>query len=61
MKQVLQNNKSGELKVGEVPPPILVPRGILVQNEHSLISKGTERMKVDFARKSMLATWSGRF
>jgi polar amino acid transport system substrate-binding protein len=55
MKQVLQNNKSGELKVEEVPPPILMPGGILVRNEHSLISKGTERMKVDFARKSMLA------
>ena len=41
MKQVLQNNKTGELKVEEVPPPILMPGGILVRNEHSLISKGT--------------------
>lgn len=60
MKQVLQNNKGGELKVEEVPPPILMPGGILVQNEHSLISKGTERMKVDFARKSMLAKAKSR-
>ena len=55
MNQVLQNNKTGELKVEEIPCPILMPRGVLVRNEYSLISKGTERMKVDFARKSMMA------
>jgi len=60
MKQVLQNNKSGELKVEEVPPPILMPGGILVRNQYSLISKGTERTKVDFARKSMLAKAKSR-
>ena len=60
MKQVLQNNKSGELKVEEVPHPILMPRGVLVRNEYSLISKGTERMKVDFARKSMVAKAKSR-
>jgi len=60
MKQVLQNNKTGELKVEEVPHPILLPRGVLVRNEYSLISKGTERMKVDFARKSMVAKAKSR-
>jgi polar amino acid transport system substrate-binding protein len=60
MRQVLQNNKTGELKVEEVPSPILMPGGILVQNEHSLISKGTERTKVDFARKNMLAKAKSR-
>lgn len=60
MKQVLQNNKTGELKVEEVPHPILMPRGILVRNEYSLISKGTERTKVDFARKSMVAKAKSR-
>jgi predicted dehydrogenase/threonine dehydrogenase-like Zn-dependent dehydrogenase len=60
MKQVLQNNKTGELKIEEVPHPILLPRGVLVRNEYSLISKGTERMKVDFARKSMVAKAKSR-
>jgi predicted dehydrogenase/threonine dehydrogenase-like Zn-dependent dehydrogenase len=60
MKPVLQNNKTGELKVEEVPHPILLPRGVLVRNEYSLISKGTERMKVDFARKSMVAKAKSR-
>ncbi|MCK4428350.1 MAG: zinc-binding dehydrogenase, partial [candidate division Zixibacteria bacterium] len=60
MKQVLQNNKTGELKVEEVPHPILTPKGVLVRNEYSLISKGTERMKVDFARKSMVAKAKSR-
>jgi predicted dehydrogenase/threonine dehydrogenase-like Zn-dependent dehydrogenase len=60
MKQVLQNNKTGELKVEEVPHPLLLPRGVLVRNEYSLISKGTERTKVDFARKSMVAKAKSR-
>jgi hypothetical protein len=39
MKQVLQNNRTGELKAEEVPHPILVPKGVSVRNEYSLISK----------------------
>jgi hypothetical protein len=39
MREVLQNNKTGELKVEEVPHPVLMPRGILVKREYSLISK----------------------
>jgi 2-polyprenyl-3-methyl-5-hydroxy-6-metoxy-1,4-benzoquinol methylase len=46
---VLQNNKTGELKVEEVPHPVLMPRGILVRNEYSLISKGTERIKKEIS------------
>ncbi len=60
MKQVLQNNKSGELEVEEVPHPVLMPGGVLVRNEYSLISKGTERSKVDFARKNLLAKAKSR-
>ncbi|HEX9917339.1 MAG TPA: bi-domain-containing oxidoreductase [candidate division Zixibacteria bacterium] len=60
MKQVLQNNKTGELKVEEVPHPILMRRGVLARNEYSLISKGTERTKVDFARKSTVAKAKSR-
>ncbi|MDA8019982.1 MAG: bi-domain-containing oxidoreductase [Thermoanaerobaculia bacterium] len=42
MKQVVQNFRSGELKVEDVPAPIVRPGFVLVRNRHSLISSGTE-------------------
>lgn len=54
MKQVLQNFRSGELRVEEVPAPALKPKHVLVQNLFSVVSAGTERHAVDFANKSLL-------
>ncbi|MBB5834101.1 bi-domain-containing oxidoreductase [Kribbella italica] len=54
MKQVAQNYKSGELAVLDVPPPGCAPGGVLVRSLYSLISTGTELMKVGEARLSML-------
>src|SRR6185503_9983854 len=54
MKSVIQIYKTGELKVTETPPPQLRPGWMLVRNAHSLISAGTEKTKVDTARKSLL-------
>ena len=54
MKQVIQNFRSGVLKVDEVPETALKSGGILVRNVTSLISAGTERMAVDLAQKSLL-------
>lgn len=54
MKQVLQNFRSGELRVDEVPAPTLKPKYVLVQNLFSVVSAGTERHAVDFANKSLL-------
>ncbi len=54
MKQVLQNMRSGELRLEEVPPPALQPSGILVRNQASLISAGTERMLLSLGKKSLL-------
>ncbi|HET6299167.1 MAG TPA: bi-domain-containing oxidoreductase [Kribbella sp.] len=54
MKQVAQNYKSGELAVLDVPPPTCAPGGVLVRSLYSLISTGTELMKVGEARLSML-------
>jgi predicted dehydrogenase/threonine dehydrogenase-like Zn-dependent dehydrogenase len=54
MKQVLQNFKTGELQVADVPPPVIQPGRVLVRAAASLISAGTERMKVDLAKKSLL-------
>jgi NADPH:quinone reductase-like Zn-dependent oxidoreductase len=54
MKQILQNYKTGELRLAEVPRPALRTGGVLVATRASLISAGTEKMKVDVARKSLL-------
>ncbi|MEA2716897.1 MAG: hypothetical protein QOI99_1214 [Actinomycetota bacterium] len=54
MKQVVQNYKTGELLVADVPPPACKPGGVLVATRFSLISVGTELMKVDEASLSLL-------
>jgi predicted dehydrogenase/threonine dehydrogenase-like Zn-dependent dehydrogenase len=54
MKQVIQNFRSGELKVDEVPETICRNGGILVSNAASLISAGTEKMVIDLAQKSIV-------
>ncbi|MFE5909335.1 bi-domain-containing oxidoreductase [Streptomyces wedmorensis] len=54
MKQVVQNYKSGELTVLDVPVPGCKPGGVLVRTAYSLISTGTELMKVSEAGMSML-------
>ncbi|MCS6884940.1 MAG: bi-domain-containing oxidoreductase [Acidobacteriota bacterium] len=54
MKQVVQNFKTGELKVEELPPPVLRPGGVLVRTAYSLISAGTERSTVAVAQSSLL-------
>ena len=54
MKQVLQNLRSGETSVAEVPIPVVKPGCVLVRTAVSLVSAGTERMVVEFAGKSLL-------
>jgi predicted dehydrogenase/threonine dehydrogenase-like Zn-dependent dehydrogenase len=54
MKQVIQNFKTGELSVAEVPQPALAQGFVLVRNHFSLISAGTERSTVTAARASLL-------
>ena len=54
MKQVLQNVKSGETTVVDVPVPLSEPGKVLVQVGASLVSAGTERMVVDFAHKNLV-------
>jgi predicted dehydrogenase len=55
MKQLIQSFKTGELGLFEVPAPVCQDNGALVQTTVSLVSAGTEKMLVDFAKKSMLA------
>jgi predicted dehydrogenase/threonine dehydrogenase-like Zn-dependent dehydrogenase len=54
MKQIAQNYKSGELLVLDAPAPACRPGGVLVQSLFSLISTGTEMMKVSEAQMSMV-------
>ncbi|MCP9206798.1 bi-domain-containing oxidoreductase [Streptomyces sp. NEAU-Y11] len=54
MKQVVQNYKSGELALLDVPVPGCKPDGVRVRTAFSLISTGTELMKVSEAGMSML-------
>lgn len=54
MKQLLQNLRSGETTVAEVPIPTPQKGEILIRTAASLVSAGTERMLVEFAEKSLL-------
>ncbi len=55
MKQIIQSPKSGKLELGEVPAPAPVAGQVLVRSHYSVVSPGTEKMAMDFARKSLLA------
>lgn len=55
MKQLIQSFKTGELGLFDVPAPVCQENGALVQTTVSLVSAGTEKMLVDFAKKSMLS------
>lgn len=54
MKQILQSPRSGKLELAEVPAPAVQPGFVFVRNAYSVVSPGTERLMMDFARKSLL-------
>ncbi len=54
MKQIVQNPKSGKLALQDVPAPTPGRGEVLVRTHFSVVSPGTEKMAIDFARKSML-------
>jgi polar amino acid transport system substrate-binding protein len=55
MKQILQSARSGELELVEVPAPAPAAGQVLVANHYSVVSPGTEKSALDFARKSLVA------
>jgi len=55
MKQIIQSFKTGELGLFDVPVPVCQENGALVETSVSLVSAGTEKMLVDFAKKSLLS------
>ncbi len=54
MKQVAQNYHSGELAVIDAPAPSCARGGVLVRSLYSLISTGTELMKVGESKMSLV-------
>ena len=54
MKQLLQNMKTGQTTVEEIPVPAPRSGQALVRVAASLVSAGTERMLVEFSEKSLL-------
>lgn len=55
MKQLIQNLKTGETLLEDVPAPQVQRGQVLIQTRLSLVSLGTERMLVEFGRASLLA------
>ena len=54
MKQVIQNYRTGELCIVEVPPPTLKFGSVLVRNVASLVSAGTEKHMLEMAKKTLV-------
>ena len=54
MKQIIQNFKTGDLSIKEVPAPALSGGMVLVENRFSLISSGTEIGTVKVGKANLL-------
>jgi len=53
MRQLVQNLKTGEIELVEVPIPKVSSNSVLIKTTHSLISVGTEKMLVEFGKASL--------
>ena len=60
MKQVIQNYRTGQLEVAEVPIPVCSPNSLLVRSVASLISIGSESSVLELGRKSLLGKAKAR-
>ena len=54
MKALLQNFKTGEMTIENVPSPALKKEGVLVKNISSLVSAGTEKAIIELAKMNLL-------
>ena len=54
MNQITQNLNDGKTSLAEVPMPLCSSRSVLIRTSHTLVSLGTEKMLVDFAKGSFL-------
>ena len=54
MKQILQDLKTGETIIEDVPCPRLPAGHLLIRTKNTLVSAGTERMLVDFGKGNLI-------
>ncbi len=54
MKQILQSARTGKLELAEVPAPSPAPGQVLVRTHYSVVSPGTEKLALEFARTSLV-------
>lgn len=54
MKQIIQDLKSGETILEEVPVPTVKSEHVLIKTHRTLVSLGTERMLVDFGKANYI-------
>lgn len=55
MKQIIQNLKSGEVSIEQLPTPSISPNKMVIQTSRSLVSLGTERMLLNFGRAGYMS------
>jgi predicted dehydrogenase/threonine dehydrogenase-like Zn-dependent dehydrogenase len=55
MRQVLQNLKTGDTEIVDIPTPVVATGRFLIATRRTLISAGTERMLVEFGQANLLA------
>lgn len=55
MKQIIQDLKSGETILEEVPAPLTKSGAVLIRTTKSLVSLGTERMLVEFGKANLIS------
>ncbi len=55
MKQILQDLRNGDTILEEVPAPLVKKGHLLIRTHRSLVSLGTEKMLVEFGKKSIIS------
>ena len=60
MRQVTQRLRNGRIEVMDVPRPVLMPDGVVVDVRASLLSAGTERSTLEAARSGLIGKAQAR-
>lgn len=60
MKLIIQSYRDGKIELAEVPYPACPSMCLLVKNQNSVISIGTERSMIELGRKSLVGKARGR-
>lgn len=54
MKQIIQSFSNGKTEIIDIPAPLVKDNDLLIKSSVSLLSKGTEKMLVDFGKSNYL-------